>query len=71
MDKKLLNAGELGEYLSLSRGSIYMMRFEGKIPAECVVRMGRALRFDREAINKWISEMKNATENSSIGQKRV
>ncbi|HAH31889.1 MAG TPA: DNA-binding protein [Elusimicrobia bacterium] len=55
MEKRLLTVEELGTYLSLPKSSIYTMVCNRKIPRECVVKIGRVLRFEREAIDKWIS----------------
>ena len=44
---------ELAKYLRLHEITICKYAAEGKIPA---VRVGRAWRFDKEAIGKWISE---------------
>ena len=55
MEKRLLTVEELSVYLSLPRGSIYTMRSLGKIPAECIVRIGRSLRFEKEKVDVWIN----------------
>lgn len=44
---------ELAKYLRLHEITICKHAAEGKIPA---VRVGRVWRFDKEAIDKWISE---------------
>ena len=56
MEKKLLNAEELAEYLSLGKGNIYKMRSEGQIPAGCTIRFGRAIRFVKVGIDAWLKE---------------
>lgn len=55
MQKRLLNVTELSEYLATPKGSIYTMVFEGKIPADCIVRIGRALRFEKIKVDEWIN----------------
>ena len=55
MEKRLLNIEELAVYLSIPKDSIYTMVCLKKIPQDCVVHIGRALRFEKEAIDKWIS----------------
>lgn len=55
MDKRLLNIKELSEYLGTSKSSIYTMKCKGHIPQECIVKMGRGLRFEKSEIDKWIS----------------
>ena len=58
MEKRLLNIGELSAYLSISKGSLYTMVCMKKIPPECVVHIGRALRFEKEAVDRWINAQK-------------
>jgi len=58
MEKRLMNISELSAYLGTPKGSIYTMVCLRKIPQECIVKLGRALRFEREAIDKWISQQK-------------
>lgn len=55
MKKRLLNIKELSEYLGTPKGSIYTMVCLKKIPPECVVKLGRALRFEKTGIDNWIS----------------
>jgi excisionase family DNA binding protein len=57
--KRLMNIGELSAYLGTPKGSIYTMVCLGKIPQECVVKLGRALRFEKDAIDKWINEKRS------------
>jgi len=56
MEKRLMNVSELSAYLSIPKGSLYVMVCLGKIPQSCIVRIGRALRFEKAAIDKWVSE---------------
>jgi excisionase family DNA binding protein len=58
MEKRLMNIKELSEYLATSKGSIYVQVHEGKIPPACIVKLGRALRFEREAINAWVDKQR-------------
>lgn len=55
MEKRLMNIKELSEYIATPVGSIYTMVCLQKIPPECVVKIGRALRFERDGIDTWIS----------------
>ena len=57
-EKRLMNINELSKYLAIPKGSLYYMRFTHKIPQDCIVRFGTALRFDKEAIDKWINAKK-------------
>lgn len=53
MEKRLMNVKELSEYVSLPINSIYTMVSLRKLPG--VVRLGRALRFEKSAIDEWVS----------------
>ena len=50
---EIMTTREMAEYLRLHQITICKFAAEGKIPA---VRVGRVWRFDKEAIDKWISE---------------
>lgn len=58
MKKRLMNIKELSEYLGTPKGSIYTMVCLRKIPQACVVKLGRSLRFEKDGIDKWITERK-------------
>lgn len=60
MEKRLMNIKELSEYLGTPKGSIYTMVCLKKIPPECVVKLGRALRFEKVLIDNWISGTSSA-----------
>ena len=53
---EIMTTREMAEYLRLHQITICKFAAEGKIPA---VRVGRVWRFDKEAIDKWISEGQN------------
>ena len=53
MEKRLLNARELGEYLGKSPGAIYQMVSRRQIP---FVRMGGSTKFDLRSIDSWIKK---------------
>ena len=55
MEKRLLTVRELSEYLSTPTGCIYVMVHLRKIPPECVVKLGKSLRFEKIGIDKWIT----------------
>ena len=55
MEKKLLNVRELSEYLSMPTATVYAYVGRGKIPADCIRRIGRSLKFDRVAVDSWIN----------------
>ena len=52
-EQQLMTVKELAIYLRKSRGSIYSMVCLGKIPDDCIVKIGRALRFDKARIDLW------------------
>jgi excisionase family DNA binding protein len=56
MEKRLMNIKELSEYLGTPKGSIYTMVCLRKIPPGCIIKLGRALRFEKAGIDKWITE---------------
>lgn len=58
--KRLLNIKEASQYLSIPKGSLYTMISLKKIPAECIVKIGRALRFEKSALDNWVNENKKA-----------
>ena len=55
MEQRLLNVKELSAYLSVPVATIYTYVSTGKIPAGCIRRIGRALKFERIAVDEWIS----------------
>jgi len=58
-NKKLMNVRELSEYLSMPKATLYTYVSLGKIPQQCIVRIGKALKFDVEEIEKWITSLKS------------
>lgn len=50
---EIMTTREMAEYLRLHQITICKFAAECRIPA---VRVGRVWRFDKEAIDKWISE---------------
>ena len=50
---EIMTTRELAKYLKLHEITIYKYAGEGNIPA---FRVGRVWRFDKEVIDKWISE---------------
>ncbi|OIO04662.1 MAG: hypothetical protein AUJ52_14865 [Elusimicrobia bacterium CG1_02_63_36] len=55
-EKRLLSVDELSAYLSLPKSTIYSWVSMRRIPG--VVRLGRALRFEKQAIDRWIDAEK-------------
>jgi excisionase family DNA binding protein len=50
---EIMTTKEIAKYLRLHEITVCKHAAEGKMPA---VRVGRVWRFDKEAIDKWISE---------------
>ena len=55
MEKRLLNVQELSKYLSMPVPTIYTCVSLGRIPSACICRIGRALKFEKEAVDRWVS----------------
>ena len=53
MEPRLLTITEASQYLSLHPKTIYFMARKGELP---VVKVGRAVRFDRVALDRWIEK---------------
>ena len=60
---EIMTTRELAGYLRLHEITICKYAAEGKIPA---VRVGRVWRFDKEAIDKWISK----GQSKSVSKRR-
>ena len=60
---EIMTTRKLGKYLRLHEITICKYAAEGKIPA---VRVGRVWRFDKEAIDKWISK----GQSKSVSKRR-
>jgi len=56
MEKRLLNVNDLSEYLSMPVPTVYTYVSIGRIPPTCIRRIGRALRFEKLAIDRWVSD---------------
>ena len=55
MEKRLMNIRELSEYISMPVATIYSYKSMGKIPMDCIIKIGTSLKFDVEAVNRWIN----------------
>lgn len=56
--KKLLDIEGLSKYLSMPKATIYTWVSMRRIPAQAIVRLGRALRFDRIEIDRWVESQR-------------
>ncbi|MBR3631583.1 MAG: helix-turn-helix domain-containing protein [Elusimicrobiaceae bacterium] len=52
--EKLITAEELAEYLRSTPGTIYTWKSMGRIPADCVRKIGRKVLFVAEKIEEWL-----------------
>lgn len=56
--RRLLDIDGLCEYLSLPKATIYTWVCTRKIPPSCIVKFGRALRFEVVEIDRWVNTHK-------------
>jgi PTS system nitrogen regulatory IIA component len=64
---KILTTKELSEYLRLQQVTICKYAEDGKIPA---IRIGSVWRFDKEVIDKWISESGKAPKKATVKRRK-
>ena len=69
MTKKLVTVEELSVYLSLPKPTIYTWVCLRRFPPGVVIHLGRALRFDLAATDRWIND-KRALEKDPYGPKK-
>lgn len=55
---RLMNIRQLSGYMAMPVATIYTWVCLRRVPASCIVRLGRSLRFDREAVDRWIEEQR-------------
>ena len=55
MEKRLMDVKQLSAYISMPISTIYTYVSTGKIPAACIKRIGRALKFEVGAVDRWIT----------------
>ncbi len=53
--KKALKVGDIAALLNVSRGQIYKLVDEGRLPA---IRLGTSIRFDPGAVASWIDRQR-------------
>lgn len=58
---KYVNATEVAEYFGVSRASIFNRVTAGDIPPGAYLRIGRAFRFDLEAVEKALRDVSTPT----------
>ena len=63
--QRFVKAAELAEMLSISESAAWRLAREGHLPPECYVRLNeRTLRFDVEAIRRWIASGEGAKKRA-------
>jgi len=55
MEKRLFDVKELSHYLAMPVPTIYTYVHTNRIPTYAVRRLGRALRFEKEGIDRWVT----------------
>lgn len=68
--KRLMSVDELSRYLAMPRATIYTYVSLKKIPAECIRRIGRSLRFEVAAVDAWVSDSRDTPGESSRPSKK-
>ncbi len=63
---EIMTIEELAVYLKISKSSMYKLCQEGKIPGN---KVGRHWRFQREVIDRWLSEHSVKSDQSSVSMK--
>lgn len=54
MERRLLDVEGLSRYLSMPKGTIYTYVSLGRIPKDCIRHIGRSLRFEVAAVDRWV-----------------
>jgi excisionase family DNA binding protein len=66
-ERRLMNVRELSVYLSMPVTTIYTYVSMGRIPSGCIRRIGRALKFEVSAVDRWVSEQGVSGASSAPG----
>jgi excisionase family DNA binding protein len=62
--KEVLNLDELGEYLDVSKSTLYKLAQRGGIPGQ---KVGKQWRFHKEAVDAWLRNQFSAgTRSKSV-----
>lgn len=54
----LLNVKQMADKIGSTQGSIYAKVSAKQIPNWCIVKVGRRLLFDENAVDKWLESMR-------------
>ena len=63
MERRLLSAHEVSEYMGLSTNTLYTWVSQRKIP---FIKIGRLTKFDKEALDHWIDSNRKETKNFDL-----
>ncbi len=64
MENRLIDIKELSAYIATPVTTIYGYVYSKTIPADCIIRIGRRLKFDKAAVDRWISGIAAAQANA-------
>ena len=59
----ILTVDELAAYLKVPKSTVYKMAQQGKLPGQ---KVGRHWRFQRQAIDQWISRSSKASARAGV-----
>jgi excisionase family DNA binding protein len=65
LEKEVMTAAELAEYLSFSKNWVYRKAEAGEIPG---VKLGNRWRFKKTVIDKWLEKRIAAAERGGLGE---
>jgi excisionase family DNA binding protein len=68
MTERLLTSRELGEWLGVPASWIAREAREGRMPC---VRLGKYVRFEREAVELWLKKQRSGEWRAPDGEERV
>jgi excisionase family DNA binding protein len=64
LEKEIMTAQEVAEYLRLAEATVYKLAQAGDIPA---VKVGRAWRFKKNMLDEWFREQARLSASSRAG----
>lgn len=62
---ELLTPDDVATWLRITKQAVYDMVHRGEIPASCIVKIGTRLRFDAEALRRWLAEKRGHPQKSA------
>lgn len=68
VEAELLRAEEVAEVLAVARSTVFELLRNGDLPA---VRIGRAVRVSRKALDRWIEEQTDTRRSRSWPHDRI